>query len=130
MQAGQTSYAEVSQLFDPQPEHFEDTQQALVFAEDYVTVHNIADELRKHHKLTGDEAAQLIAIYHSLLNEADKARIEEEFREGKIRILVSTEALTMVSFIIFTWHTCYIIYIGSRLSKRSTRCQFPVASCN
>jgi hypothetical protein len=43
MEGGQTSYTEVSRLFSPRPERFEDTQQSLVFAADYVALTNLGN---------------------------------------------------------------------------------------
>lgn len=110
MEGGQKSYAEVSCFFSPRCDRFQDTPQSLVFVEDYVTVHNVACELRKYFKLTGESASEVIAVYHSLLPDEHKAWIEHHFREGKIRILVTTEALTMVCKILPA-STNILIYI-------------------
>jgi superfamily II DNA helicase RecQ len=39
----------------------------------------------------------LVAVYHSLKNDPEKRRIERRFQAKKAKILVSTEAMTMVS---------------------------------
>jgi superfamily II DNA helicase RecQ len=96
MRGGRKSYHEVSHLFQPRSERFEDTRQALVFVEDYVAAHNVAFELRKFFGLTGDAARAGVAIFHSLIDNLTKADLIYRFKTGSIRVMVTTEALTMV----------------------------------
>jgi superfamily II DNA helicase RecQ len=97
MEGGRDSYSEITSFFTPRAEPIEDTPQALAFVEDYTTAHNVALALRRYFGLAGDNAHEFIAIYHSLLDDLTKADIVRRFKAGTIRIMVSTEALTMVS---------------------------------
>ncbi|QRV77009.1 DEAD/DEAH box helicase [Ceratobasidium sp. AG-Ba] len=94
MRGGQKSHSEVCDLLDSSIP-IKDAGQAIIFAEDYDSVHYITDALRKHAGLSGSEASDLICGYHALLDEQTKRRIERRFREGKIKWLVTSEALTM-----------------------------------
>ncbi|QRV78765.1 DEAD/DEAH box helicase [Ceratobasidium sp. AG-Ba] len=94
MQGGQKSHSEVCDLLDSSIP-IKDAGQAIIFAEDYDSVHYITDALRKHAGLSGSEASNLICGYHALLDEQTKQRIERRFWEGKIKWLVTSEALTM-----------------------------------
>ncbi|KAG9076973.1 nucleolar DEAD-box protein required for synthesis of 60S ribosomal subunit [Ceratobasidium sp. 370] len=67
----------------------------MIFVESYDTARYIAEEIRKHYGLTGEEASDLVPYYHSILDEETKRRTERRFREGKACILITTEALTM-----------------------------------
>ncbi|CAE6482439.1 unnamed protein product [Rhizoctonia solani] len=77
------------------PQPFEQLPQAVVFVETYLPGYWIAYELRKYFGLAGNIALEGIAVYHSLLGDLTKRHIESLFRCGKLRILISTEALTM-----------------------------------
>ncbi|KAG9086930.1 hypothetical protein FRC06_002812 [Ceratobasidium sp. 370] len=94
MNGGQKSYYEVARLFDPSIA-IQDTPQAMVFVEDCQTGHCVADALRTHFNLSGQLASDSIPVYHSNLDDLTKRRTERRFKQGKARILVSTEALTM-----------------------------------
>jgi Lhr-like helicase len=96
MRGGQKSYHEVCDLFPLGNTSFRDQKQAIIFVQDYVTAHSVAFALRKHFGLSGEAARDLIPCYHSLKDDLSKRRIERRFKAGKARILVSTEALTMV----------------------------------
>ncbi|KAG9097597.1 hypothetical protein FS749_005928 [Ceratobasidium sp. UAMH 11750] len=94
MSGGQCSYSEVQQFFDPR-KSIVDTPQAMVFAENYEAAHHIAEELRNHFGLIGITGSFESPYYHSIIDEETKRCTEQRFREGKARILVTTEALTM-----------------------------------
>ncbi|KAH7320501.1 P-loop containing nucleoside triphosphate hydrolase protein, partial [Rhizoctonia solani] len=95
LEGGQRSYDELTQFFDPTTQSFAELPQAVIFVENYLPGYYIAYELRKHFKLEGNAALEGIAVYHSLLGDLTKRYIESLFRTGKLRILISTEALTM-----------------------------------
>jgi superfamily II DNA helicase RecQ len=97
MRGGQKSYHEVCDLFPLTNTSFRDQEQAIIFVEDYVTAHSVVSALRKHFGLSGKAASDLIPCYHSLQGDLAKLRTERRFKAGEARILVCTEALTMVS---------------------------------
>lgn len=97
MRAGQKSYAEICDLFPPGDSPISELKQAMVFVDDYVTAHSVAAALQKHFGLTGKKARDLIPVYHSLRSDLAKRRMERRFKDGRACILISTEALTMVS---------------------------------
>ncbi|KAG8728439.1 hypothetical protein FRC10_004978 [Ceratobasidium sp. 414] len=94
MSGGERSYSEVRQFFDTAIK-IEDTPQTIIFVENYEAARHLAEDLRKHFGLTEDEARDFIPYYHSLIDDQTKSRTERRFREGKSRILITTEALTM-----------------------------------
>ncbi|KAG8717276.1 hypothetical protein FRC08_007863 [Ceratobasidium sp. 394] len=94
MSGGQRSYSEVRQFFDSR-KNVMDIPQALVFVENYEAARHIAEELRNHFGLIGVEGSLAIPYYHSIIDEETKRCTEQRFREGKARIMVTTEALTM-----------------------------------
>ncbi|KAG8739149.1 hypothetical protein FRC10_006096 [Ceratobasidium sp. 414] len=96
LSGGQQSYSEVRQFFDANRD-IKDTPQAMIFVENYQAARYIAEELRKHYRLTGTEASDLIPYDHSIIDEETKHRAERRFREGKGRILLTTESLTVRS---------------------------------
>ncbi|KDN33079.1 hypothetical protein RSAG8_13832, partial [Rhizoctonia solani AG-8 WAC10335] len=95
LEGGQRSYHELTQFFDPDAQAFAEVPQAVIFVETYLAGYYIAYELRQHFGLNGNAALEGIAVYHSLLGDLTKRYIESLFRSGKLRILISTEALTM-----------------------------------
>ncbi|KAG8704658.1 hypothetical protein FRC09_003406 [Ceratobasidium sp. 395] len=95
MDKGQNLFSEICKFFNCDVP-LEDTGQALVFGEDYAAVHRLAHALREHYGLSGQEAIDLMPVYHSLLNEETKRRIVHRFKQGRARVLFTTEALTMV----------------------------------
>lgn len=96
MEGSQKSYEEVCKLLPPPSASYSDVDQTIIFVEDYATAHNIASVVRKHYGLSGKLARDNIPVYHSLRSDLAKRRIERRFKSCKARILISTEALTMV----------------------------------
>ncbi|KAG8703933.1 hypothetical protein FRC09_003868 [Ceratobasidium sp. 395] len=94
MDKGQNSFSEICKFFNPDVP-LEDTGQALVFGEDYAAVHRLAHALCEHYGLSGQEAIDLMPVYHSLLDEETKRRTVHRFKQGRARVLFTTEALTM-----------------------------------
>ncbi|QRV92601.1 DEAD/DEAH box helicase [Ceratobasidium sp. AG-Ba] len=68
MRGGQKSYTGVCDFLDSSIP-IKDASQAIVFAEDYDSVHFITDALRQYAGLSGSEASDLICGYHVLLDE-------------------------------------------------------------
>ncbi|KAG9096998.1 hypothetical protein FS749_007300 [Ceratobasidium sp. UAMH 11750] len=77
MTGGQKSYSEVGNLFPGADTGISHQAQAIVFVNNYTDAH------------------ANVPIDHSLKSEQSKKRIAKQFRQGKARILVSTEAMTM-----------------------------------
>ncbi|KAG9084229.1 hypothetical protein FRC06_004159 [Ceratobasidium sp. 370] len=96
MKKGQNAYSEVCGFFNPSMP-IQETSQAMIFVEDYLAAHLVADALRTQFGLSGQEASDLISVYHSLIDDPTKRRTEQHFKKGKARILITTEALTMRS---------------------------------
>ncbi|KAG8780172.1 hypothetical protein FRC12_023363 [Ceratobasidium sp. 428] len=78
MSGGEQSFSEIRRFFNASVK-IEDTGQAIVYVESYETARYIAEELRKHYKLTGEEASDLIPYYHLILDEETKRRIVRRF---------------------------------------------------
>jgi superfamily II DNA helicase RecQ len=96
MSGGQKSFHEIGKLLSS---NIGEQEQTIIFVHDYRTTHAVAAAARKHLGLSGKAARQLVAVYHALKGERSKKRIERRFQSGKSKILVSTEAMTMVSTI-------------------------------
>ncbi|KAG8721801.1 hypothetical protein FRC08_010138 [Ceratobasidium sp. 394] len=94
MSGGQKSYSEVGDLF-PANGTISEQDQAIVFVNSYMDAHAVAGALLKKFGLKGRAARNAIPVYHSLKCEQSKKRIAKDFKAGKARILVSTEAMTM-----------------------------------
>ncbi|KAG9089849.1 hypothetical protein FRC06_001364 [Ceratobasidium sp. 370] len=92
MTGGQKSYHEVAKLL---PEALADLKQTIIFVNDYRTAHAVADSVRTHYGLSGKDARTIAPVYHSLKDEHSKRHIENGFQAGTVRVLTSTEALTM-----------------------------------
>ncbi|KAG9074186.1 hypothetical protein FRC06_010872, partial [Ceratobasidium sp. 370] len=88
------SHSDICDFFDSSV-GIKDTPQAMIFVEDYTSAHTIADKLRTHFGLSGQEASDLIPVYHSLIDNPTKRRTQRRFKKGQARILITTEALTM-----------------------------------
>lgn len=95
MNDGQKPYSEVNFFFNLTAQPFQDLPQSMVFVESCTAAHYIAFALREHFGLRDVAARMGIAVYHSLVDDPTKRHIEDNFKRGRIRILVTTEALTM-----------------------------------
>lgn len=96
MRKGQESYDEICDLLPSPDSPIQEVKQTIIFVEDYPAAHAVAAAARKHFGLSGKKARDVIPVYHSLISENRKRRIERQFKDGRARILISTEALTMV----------------------------------
>jgi superfamily II DNA/RNA helicase len=124
MEGGQKSFHETCKHF---PKDISEAKQTIVFVNDYGGSHAVVAALRKHFGLSGKAARRLVSVYHSLKNEHSKKRIQRRFKEGKVRILVSTEAMTMVSGYPIQLHASNSV-TGCGLSQRRGNYQLPCTS--
>ena len=97
MRRGQKSYDEVGDLLPSAQSDVQHIKQTITFVENYPAAHAVAAAARRHFGLSGKAAQDRIPVYHSLISDLRKRQIERHFKNGDARILVSTEALTMVS---------------------------------
>jgi ATP-dependent DNA helicase RecQ len=65
------------------------------------------------------ELAEQVEVYHALQSEIAKELAAWRFQRGKVRILICTEALTMVSRRTYKWYCTHIV-LGLRFSQYRT----------
>lgn len=94
MCSGAQSYKEITQFFL----YLEDVSPTLIFVDSVNGTTLVADALRDHRGWTG-ELAQKVRPYHSNLSEGAKNDVAAAFKSGECKILVETEALTMVGWL-------------------------------
>jgi superfamily II DNA helicase RecQ len=94
MSGGQKSYHELCKHFS---NNIDEVEQTIVFVNDYRSLYGAAAAVRKHLGISGKAARKLAPVYHAQKGEGAKRHIEKLFQSGKAKVLISTEAMTMVS---------------------------------
>jgi superfamily II DNA helicase RecQ len=101
MTGGQKSYSEIAKLL---PATLAKLKQMIIFVHDYRTAHAVGAAVRDFYGLSDEDARNIAPVYHALKAERSKRRIERGFQAGTALVLISTEALTMVSSV--SLHLC------------------------
>lgn len=96
MQHSDKSKADLQFLIPEHAKSTEDIPITLVYCNQRTTTEDCADHLRDWAEDQGIPR-ECIAFYHALIGETEKRDIEEQLEQGKIRILICTEALGMVN---------------------------------
>ncbi|QRV88343.1 DEAD/DEAH box helicase [Ceratobasidium sp. AG-Ba] len=94
MQGSDAAIGEITHMFTKDPATASDIRQSIIFVDKRNLALRIYSVLQKFFP---DEFADQIDVYHALQSQAAKDLIAERFAKGEIRILICTEALTMVN---------------------------------